>query len=85
MADLSIQYLGMKLKNPVIIGSSGLTGSVAEVKNAAAGGAGAIVLKSIFEEQILNEIDGFITDTGKGNEDFFQKGYQSVLREREYD
>ncbi|MCX6226711.1 MAG: dihydroorotate dehydrogenase-like protein [Bacteroidia bacterium] len=85
MADISIQYLGMQLKNPVIIGSSGLTGSVAEVKHAAASGAGALVLKSIFEEQILQEIDSFITDMEKNSGNSFQKGYQSVLREREYD
>ena len=85
MADLSIQYLGIKLKNPVIIGSSGLTGSVAEVKKAANSGAGALVLKSIFEEQILHEIDKYITDEGKDAGDSFEKGYQSVLKEREYD
>jgi dihydroorotate dehydrogenase (fumarate) len=85
MADLSIQYLGMKLKNPVIIGSSGLTGSVGEVKHAAASGAGALVLKSIFEEQILHEIDSFITRSERNGGDSFQKGYRSVLQEREYD
>ena len=57
MADLSIQYLGMKLKNPVIIGSSGMTGTIAGVKHAAESGASAVVLKSIFEEQILHEMD----------------------------
>ncbi|NVO21673.1 MAG: dihydroorotate dehydrogenase-like protein [Bacteroidetes bacterium] len=85
MADLSIQYLGMNLKNPVIIGSSGLTGSVAEVKLAAASGASALVLKSIFEEQILHEMNNFMKDTGKAKGDSFQKGYQSVLEDREYD
>lgn len=85
MADLSIDYLGMKLKNPVIIGSSGLTGSVTEVKHAAESGAGALVLKSLFEEQILNEIDSYISDTGKDSGIPFQKGYQTVLKERDYD
>jgi len=85
MADLSTQYLGIKLKNPVIIGSSGLTGSVAEVKHAAESGASALVLKSIFEEQILHEIDGFLQETGKDSGNSFHKGYQSVLKEREYD
>ena len=85
MADLSIRYLGMKLKNPVIIGSSGLTGSVGEVKHAAASGAGALVLKSIFEEQILNEINSYITETERDSGNSFHKGYQSVLKERDYD
>ena len=85
MADLSIQYLGMRLKNPVIIGSSGLTGSVSEVRSAAASGAGAIVLKSIFEEQIIREMDSFISQGEDKATDSFQKGYRSVLNDREYD
>ncbi len=85
MADLSIQYLGLKLKNPVIIGSSGMTGTVAGVQQAAACGAGAVVLKSIFEEQILHEMDSYLNETEKENGNSFNKGYQSVLKEREYD
>jgi dihydroorotate dehydrogenase (fumarate) len=75
----------MRLKNPIIIGSSGLTGSVAEVKQAAASGASALVLKSIFEEQIMHEMMGFINDMEKDHLNSFQKGYKSVLSEREYD
>lgn len=52
MVDLSTNYLGLKLKNPIIIGSSGLTNSVENIKEAAANGAAAVVLKSLFEEQI---------------------------------
>jgi len=85
MADLSTQYLGMNLKNPVIIGSSGLTGSLSEVKLAAASGAGALVLKSIFEEQILHEMDTYLSKSEKDNGNSFQQGYKSVLNEREYD
>jgi dihydroorotate dehydrogenase (fumarate) len=85
MADLTTNYLGLKLKNPLIIGSSGLTGSVTEVKQAVKSGAGAIVLKSIFEEQIRHEMDSFMHHTGSDPNDSFQKGYQSVLSEREYD
>lgn len=85
MADLSIQYLGLKLKNPVIIGSSGMTGTIAGVKHAAESGAGAIVLKSIFEEQILHEIEHFLTHTEQEGGNSFQQGYKSVLNEREYD
>lgn len=56
MADLSTTYLGLKLKNPVIVGSSGLTNSLEKIKNAEQNGAGAVVLKSLFEEQILYNI-----------------------------
>ncbi len=55
MADLSTTYMGLKLKNPLIAGSSGMTGSVEDVKKAVDAGAGAVVLKSLFEEQIRNE------------------------------
>jgi dihydroorotate dehydrogenase (fumarate) len=53
MADLTTNYMGLILKNPVIIGSSGLTSSIEKIKELEANGAGAIVLKSIFEEEIL--------------------------------
>lgn len=58
---------------------------MAEVKLAAKSGAGALVLKSIFEEQILHETDPFISDTSKQSQNSFQKGYESVLNTRSYD
>ena len=56
MVDLSVDYAGLKLKSPIIISSSGLTSSVARIEKLAEAGAGAIVLKSLFEEQIQFEI-----------------------------
>ena len=55
MADLSTTYLGLKLRNPVIAGSSGLTRSIENLKEIEKNGAGAVVLKSLFEEQINYE------------------------------
>ncbi|HAF28905.1 MAG TPA: diguanylate cyclase [Bacteroidales bacterium] len=55
MSHLETTYLGLKLKNPVIVGSSGLTSSIEKIKKLEEKGAGAIVLKSIFEEQIKFE------------------------------
>jgi dihydroorotate dehydrogenase (fumarate) len=55
MADLTTTYLGLKLKNPVIAGSSGLTNNLENIKKLEKHGAGAVVLKSVFEEQILFE------------------------------
>ena len=55
MSQLETTYLGLKLKNPVIVGSSGLTSSIDKIKKIEEKGAGAIVLKSIFEEQIKFE------------------------------
>ena len=57
MADLSTKYLGLTLRNPIIIGSSGLTNSVDDIVKLEQNGAGAVVLKSIFEEQIMLEAD----------------------------
>jgi len=45
------------MKSPIIVSSSGLTSSVERIKKLAAAGAGAIVLKSLFEEQINFEIE----------------------------
>ncbi|HPT13553.1 MAG TPA: dihydroorotate dehydrogenase-like protein [Bacteroidales bacterium] len=56
MADISTKYLGLKLQSPVIVGSSGLTSSVENVIEYEKQGAGAVVLKSLFEEQILHEV-----------------------------
>jgi len=53
-------YLGLKLKNPLIIGSCGLTNSVESIKELAKNGAGAIVLKSIFEEEIMMEYNATV-------------------------
>ncbi len=56
MATLSTSYLGLSLSNPLIASSSGLTGTVKGVKRCAEAGAGAVVLKSLFEEQIDSEV-----------------------------
>lgn len=53
--DLSVNYMGLKLKNPIIVGSSGLTNSVEKIRDLERHGAGAVVLKSLFEEQLLME------------------------------
>lgn len=60
MADLSTTYLGLKLRNPVIVSSSSLTGTAEKVKQCAAHGAGAVVLKSIFEEQIEAQVSNLL-------------------------
>lgn len=52
MIDLKTQYAGLQLKSPIIVGSSGLTRNPSKSKELEEAGAGAIVLKSLFEEQI---------------------------------
>ena len=60
--DITTTYLGMKLGSPVIAGSSGLTGSVDKIAAFARYGAGAVVLKSIFEEEILFEYEDILKE-----------------------
>ena len=49
---LTTNYLGLEIKNPLIVSSSGLTNSIQKIKKLEEAGAGAVVLKSLFEEQI---------------------------------
>jgi dihydroorotate dehydrogenase (fumarate) len=62
MVDLATEYIGMKLKNPIIAGSSGLSGSVKGVMELEKGGAAAVVLKSIFEEEIMLEYEDIMQE-----------------------
>ncbi len=55
--DLSTSYMGLKLKNPIIAGASSLTDKVENIIKIEQQGAAAVVLKSLFEEQILMDID----------------------------
>ena len=52
---MKAKYLGLELSSPVIVSSSPYTSTVQHVEQCARQGAGAVVLKSIFEEQILRE------------------------------
>jgi len=60
--DLSTKYLGLELRNPVIVGSSGLTNSVEKIAELEKYGAGAVVLKSIFEEEITMEYEKVLAE-----------------------
>lgn len=66
MADLSIDYLGLKLENPLILAACGLGSSPEGVKKAADAGVGAIVLKSLFEEQLASETAAVAAAVGDG-------------------
>lgn len=55
MANISTRFFGLDLKSPVIAASSSMTGNKEQILKLAEAGAGAIVLKSIFEEEIYNE------------------------------
>jgi dihydroorotate dehydrogenase (fumarate) len=65
MADLTTKYLGLTLRNPIIIASSGLTDSFEKIAELEKNGAGAVVLKSLFEEQIILEAEQNLKDAGR--------------------
>ena len=63
--DLSTTYLGLKLKNPLVASASPMCADVANVRRLEDAGASAVVLHSLFEEQIeleSEELDRFITE-----------------------
>lgn len=53
MADLATTYMGLKLRNPIIVSSSDITKTTEGIIRCYDAGAGAVVLKSLFEEQFL--------------------------------
>ena len=57
MSDLSTTYMGMKLKSPLVVASSSLTKNISSLERLEAAGAGAVTIKSLFEEQILGDMD----------------------------
>jgi hypothetical protein len=52
MADLRTRYLGMELRSPLVASSSPLTGTLDGLRRLEAAGAGAVVLPSLFEEDL---------------------------------
>ncbi|MGL5684144.1 MAG: dihydroorotate dehydrogenase-like protein [Marinifilaceae bacterium] len=57
MANLETNFVGLKLKSPIIAGSCSLTADVEKLQEMERQGAGAVILKSIFEEQINANVD----------------------------
>ncbi len=57
MSNISVNYMGLTLSSPIMAASSGLTAQLDRVVEFEKAGVGAIVVKSLFEEQIVNEAD----------------------------
>ncbi len=62
MVDISTSYMGIPLRSPIIVGSSGLTDSSSKIAELEDKGAGAVVLKSIFEEEIAYELEAILSE-----------------------
>ena len=64
MADLSTTYLGLQLKNPIVASSSPLSKDIERARKLEEAGISAIVMYSLFEEQIIHEsleLDHYLT------------------------
>jgi dihydroorotate dehydrogenase (fumarate) len=77
MADLTTKYLGLNLRNPIVIGSSGLTDKIEKLIELEKNGAGAVVLKSLFEEQILLEANSKLKQAEK-NDMIYSNGSETL-------
>jgi len=88
MVDLSTEYLGLQLSSPIVAGSSGLTHSVENVRKMAECGAGAVVLKSIFEEEVALEYADFLKSAkaggGSGQQYFDYEGRKNPIEYYDY-
>lgn len=70
MTQLKTTFAGLSLRNPIIISSSSLTNSAEKNKKLELAGAGAIVLKSVFEEQIMMEAHHMATYGSPEGDDY---------------
>lgn len=84
--NLSTKYLGLSLKNPVVVASCGLTKSVDQIKKCEDAGAGAVVMKSLFEEQIREMSSGLDESIAMHTEalDYIRAELDMQLGPREY-
>lgn len=68
--DLSTKYLGLGLRSPLVPSASPITAELDQLKRAEDAGAGAVVLPSVFEEQIRRETDEIEMALEQGTESF---------------
>lgn len=75
MDRLTTTYLGLNLTSPIIVSSSRLTSDIGNLETAEENGAGAVVLKSLFEEQIMYHINEVPALTGYPEADDYISSY----------
>jgi dihydroorotate dehydrogenase (fumarate) len=82
MIDFSTQYLGLKLNGPIVVSSTPLSDSTDNIRRMEDAGASAIVLGSLFEEQLTLESKTLDEDLSRGTESFAESlGYLPDLRD----
>lgn len=77
MSDISTRYLGLALKSPIVASASPLCESVPNIRELEGAGVGAVVLPSLFEEQLELESNALDDDLWRGAESFPES--QSLL------
>jgi dihydroorotate dehydrogenase (fumarate) len=70
MTDLAMQYLGLKLSGPIVVASTPLSESIDNIRRMEDAGASAIVLTSLFEEQLALESRTLDEDLSRGTDSF---------------
>ena len=70
MADLTTSYMGIPVSSPVIVGACSLSGRLSTIQEIEEAGAGAMVIKSLFEEQIMAEALRLAEQLAVGSERF---------------
>ena len=70
MIDLTTEYLGLKLKSPLVVSSTPLSQSIATIRRMEDCGAAAVVLSSLFEEQLILESRALDNDLSRGTNSF---------------
>lgn len=76
MPNLQTKYLNLDLKNPIIVASSGLTKSVQKIQDCEKAGAGAVIVKSLFEE-VLAQDDWGLSESA----DYHPEAYEYMRNE----
>ncbi|MBP9480957.1 MAG: diguanylate cyclase, partial [Parabacteroides sp.] len=84
MIDLKTKYAGLTLRNPLIAGSSGLTNNPERNREFEKAGVGAIVLKSLFEEQIEMQSSTLMKESDYPEASDYLHEYVKVNQVNEY-
>lgn len=82
MTSLKTRFFGLELKNPLVIASCSLTANVDKIKAFSDNGAGAIVLKSVFEEEIVNEYNQVAQSKPDAHFDEFMDYFDYKIRDQ---
>jgi dihydroorotate dehydrogenase (fumarate) len=72
MVDLTTTYMGIRLKNPIVPSASPLSAKLDKIKQMEDAGAAAVVLHSLFEEQLETEAEALAYYLERGTEQFYE-------------